>query len=75
MKCPVCNHQTRVIDSREGAENDAVRRRRQCTRKRCAHRFTTYEMSLSRFKEETDWRAKAAERLAKEINRFKRAIL
>ena len=42
MKCPSCDcHDTRVIDSRETAEQDAVRRRRQCVA--CAKRFTTYE--------------------------------
>ena len=42
MKCPYCDcHDTRVIDSRESAELDAVRRRRQCVA--CEKRFTTYE--------------------------------
>lgn len=42
MKCPACDcHDTRVIDSRETSEMDAVRRRRQCVA--CAKRFTTYE--------------------------------
>lgn len=42
MKCPYCDcHDTRVIDSRETAEQDAVRRRRQCVA--CEKRFTTYE--------------------------------
>jgi len=42
MKCPHCDcHDTRVIDSRETAEQDAVRRRRQCVA--CEKRFTTYE--------------------------------
>ncbi|HET6403623.1 MAG TPA: transcriptional regulator NrdR [Candidatus Thermoplasmatota archaeon] len=42
MKCPYCDcHDTRVIDSRETAEQDAVRRRRQCVA--CGKRFTTYE--------------------------------
>lgn len=42
MKCPSCDcHDTRVIDSRETAEQDAVRRRRQCVA--CSKRFTTYE--------------------------------
>ncbi|HUR69222.1 MAG TPA: transcriptional regulator NrdR [Candidatus Thermoplasmatota archaeon] len=42
MKCPHCDcHDTRVIDSRESAELDAVRRRRQCVA--CEKRFTTYE--------------------------------
>ena len=42
MKCPYCDcHDTRVIDSRETTEQDAVRRRRQCVA--CSKRFTTYE--------------------------------
>ena len=42
MKCPYCEClDTRVIDSRESAEQDAVRRRRQCVA--CDKRFTTYE--------------------------------
>ena len=42
VKCPSCDcHDTRVIDSRETAEQDAVRRRRQCVA--CSKRFTTYE--------------------------------
>lgn len=42
MKCPTCDClDTRVIDSRETAEHDAVRRRRQCVA--CGKRFTTYE--------------------------------
>lgn len=42
MKCPYCACQdTRVIDSRDTAEMDAVRRRRQCVA--CGKRFTTYE--------------------------------
>ena len=42
MKCPSCPClDTRVIDSRETAESDAVRRRRQCVA--CGKRFTTYE--------------------------------
>jgi len=42
MKCPFCSaEETRVIDSREADEGDAVRRRRECTR--CGERFTTFE--------------------------------
>lgn len=42
MKCPYCACQdTRVIDSRDTRESDAVRRRRQCVA--CTKRFTTYE--------------------------------
>lgn len=42
MKCPYCDcHDTRVVDSRESPELDAVRRRRHCVA--CEKRFTTYE--------------------------------
>lgn len=42
MKCPSCDcHDTRVLDSRETADDTAVRRRRQCVA--CGKRFTTYE--------------------------------
>lgn len=41
MKCPYCgNEGSRVIDSRP-AENNAIRRRRECDD--CGKRFTTYE--------------------------------
>ncbi len=42
MKCPFCGHnEDKVVDSRESAELDAIRRRRECLR--CGKRFTTYE--------------------------------
>jgi transcriptional repressor NrdR len=42
MRCPFCGAEdTRVIDSRLGAEGDQVRRRREC--EACHERFTTYE--------------------------------
>jgi len=42
MKCPYCGHlEDRVIDSRPTDENEAIRRRRECTS--CLKRFTTYE--------------------------------
>jgi transcriptional repressor NrdR len=42
MKCPYCTCQdTRVIDSRDSRDYEAVRRRRQCVA--CGKRFTTYE--------------------------------
>lgn len=41
MKCPFCNtDNTKVIDSRS-AENNSIKRRRQC--EVCEKRFTTYE--------------------------------
>jgi transcriptional repressor NrdR len=42
MKCPYCRaDDTRVIDSRELASGNAIRRRRECAA--CGRRFTTYE--------------------------------
>lgn len=42
MHCPFCNApDTKVIDSRLGAEGAQVRRRRECNE--CGDRFTTYE--------------------------------
>ncbi|MDE7431040.1 MAG: transcriptional regulator NrdR [Lachnospiraceae bacterium] len=41
MKCPYCNQEsTKVVDSRP-AENNSIRRRRQC--EKCGKRYTTYE--------------------------------
>ena len=42
MKCNQCHQDdTKVIESRDVAEGEAIRRRRMCTH--CSHRFTTYE--------------------------------
>jgi transcriptional repressor NrdR len=42
MKCPFCGHpESKVVDSRESEEAQAIRRRRECLR--CERRFTTYE--------------------------------
>jgi len=42
VNCPYCkNSETRVVDSREAEGQEAIRRRRECTR--CGRRFTTYE--------------------------------
>ena len=42
MKCGQCQKaDTKVIESREVSEGDAIRRRRACTN--CRYRFTTYE--------------------------------
>lgn len=42
MKCPFCGYnEDKVVDSRSGAENDSIRRRRECLK--CQRRFTTYE--------------------------------
>ncbi len=42
MRCPKCGHtDSKVIDSRPSENQEAIRRRRECTE--CGHRFTTYE--------------------------------
>ncbi len=42
MKCSQCQHaDTKVIESRDVTDGDAIRRRRSC--EQCQHRFTTYE--------------------------------
>lgn len=42
MKCTQCQlHDTKVIESRDVSEGEAIRRRRMCPA--CNHRFTTYE--------------------------------
>ena len=42
MKCSQCHQaETKVIESRDVAEGEAIRRRRVCTH--CHYRFTTYE--------------------------------
>jgi transcriptional repressor NrdR len=42
MKCPFCSHlEDKVVDSREGKDGLAIRRRRECLR--CGRRFTSYE--------------------------------
>lgn len=42
MKCPFCQHEDlKVTDSRDAAEMNAVRRRRECLQ--CLRRFTTFE--------------------------------
>jgi transcriptional repressor NrdR len=45
--CPLCESQSRVLESRSAESGSAVRRRRECTS--CGHRFTTrerYEQAL-----------------------------
>lgn len=43
MKCPFCQHaELKVTDSRNSAENNAIRRRRECLA--CNKRFTTFEV-------------------------------
>ena len=42
MRCPFCGHaDSKVVDSRETKEGDAIRRRRECAG--CGRRFTSYE--------------------------------
>ncbi len=42
MKCPFCGHdESKVTDSRNASETNAIRRRRECLR--CSKRFTTFE--------------------------------
>ncbi len=42
MKCPHCHVvDSKVIESREAGDGDAIRRRRECLH--CKHRYTTYE--------------------------------
>ncbi|MBM3192919.1 MAG: transcriptional repressor NrdR [Chlamydiae bacterium] len=42
MKCPFCGHEeTKVTDSRNASESNAIRRRRECLS--CLKRFTTFE--------------------------------
>lgn len=46
MRCPACDSDSRVVDSRESREGKAVRRRRECAE--CGGRFTTYEFVAER---------------------------
>lgn len=42
MRCPMCHHDgDRVLESRQGPQGEATRRRREC--EACSHRFTTWE--------------------------------
>lgn len=42
MHCPKCrDDNSRVVESRDASDGDAIRRRRECLA--CKHRFTTYE--------------------------------
>lgn len=44
MRCPFCRDlDNRVVDSRLGKEEDAIRRRRECNR--CGRRFSTLEVA------------------------------
>ena len=42
MRCPFCSHEeSKVTDSRDAVEINAIRRRRECAK--CMKRFTTFE--------------------------------
>ena len=41
MRCPICNHDTKVVDTRGAMLGEEIRRRRECLK--CKHRFTTVE--------------------------------
>ena len=42
MRCPFCNHEeSKVTDSRNAEQTNAIRRRRECFQ--CLRRFTTFE--------------------------------
>jgi transcriptional repressor NrdR len=42
VRCPFCNHEeSKVTDSRDAVETNAIRRRRECCQ--CMKRFTTFE--------------------------------
>jgi len=46
MKCPKCEGETAVIDSRLRMRSNEIRRRRRC--KECGHRFSTLETLYER---------------------------
>jgi len=41
MKCPFCGAESRVLESRHAPDEEAIRRRRECTA--CGRRFSTME--------------------------------
>ncbi|MBO5141002.1 MAG: transcriptional repressor NrdR [Agathobacter sp.] len=41
MQCPVCQNDSKVLDTRWMEEENSIRRRRECTK--CGKRFITYE--------------------------------
>lgn len=46
-KCPKCNEDTNVLDSRPRPELQLLYRRRQC--KVCKHRFSTFEITEKQY--------------------------
>lgn len=49
MECPECKADTTVVDTRELAGKELMRRRRKCTA--CDHKFTTVEMHYPVFQD------------------------
>lgn len=41
MNCPICQGETKVVNSRPGNQGRSIRRRRECLK--CRQRFSTYE--------------------------------
>ncbi len=41
MRCPVCHHDSKVVETRVNDDGTTIRRRREC--QSCGKRFTTYE--------------------------------
>lgn len=46
-KCPKCNGDTDVLDSRDREELQLLYRRRRC--KKCRHRFSTFEITQGQY--------------------------
>ncbi len=70
MRCPYCHQDdSRVIDSRDTADNDGIRRRRECMA--CSQRFTTYErvqpVSIAVIKKDTRREEYSREKLLEKI--------
>jgi len=49
LQCPKCQGPSKIIDSRPNADNSGTRRRRECIRKKCAYRWSTFEMSAEAY--------------------------
>jgi hypothetical protein len=47
VKCPRCGSETRVLETRERDADLTLRRKRECTERRCRHRFWTGEAHCS----------------------------
>ena len=70
MRCPFCNHEeSKVTDSRNAAETNAVRRRRECLK--CLRRFTTFEtidLTIQVLKRDGSYQDFAQEKLIKGLD-------